>query len=601
MNEIKNKERFAEIERVLDDYFDLHIAPVMRDTEEYLQKKQLEEMAEYSRSPAGILSTMASAQNPMLDPYQTLKLTGEWNSKTTEDYIAMCNDKVTGNEDFQEDLAMLANEWRSTVVSEVGRERYDELSSNLGGDLAYAYIQYRIEQMMIDRLVKDSMPKSSAEYIMRKAAQNSLLGLASTLNQSPLAAEIEQRGEAAYKPSKAEKGAGWAIGAGMDAISFGGIGSWGAFARFVGFDLAINAIASPNEKDKPLSVENCISKGVFGSDINVFADFRKQADKISKEQNEYIIATNERLSQKIDIPTYDFSEWMTKNSPNMFSKFTQSVQNQKERYKDVPKVIAPGYEEAYLKGLEQRTAEKERKRYDVFKSSGTKSPTDESSAPAESTVSEQQDSNVVQYHEEREVQQTNENGWEGFVSALGLGDFGAVTKNLGYVFSMLPDILLGIFTGKTKSLNIGDNLIPIASIVAGAFIKNPILKMLMIGFGGANLLNKAGHEVLDWQQNNANNSKSKENIRYRIYQEEALNPRISNPILQGGNLIAVIDRIPCTIQLPEKVIAAYNAGALPLNTLANAILAKCDQTQQLAEMNYENNDRETIIRTRGIQ
>ena len=36
MNEIKNKERFAEIERVLDDYFDLHIAPVMRDTEEYL-------------------------------------------------------------------------------------------------------------------------------------------------------------------------------------------------------------------------------------------------------------------------------------------------------------------------------------------------------------------------------------------------------------------------------------------------------------------------------------------------------------------------------------------------------------------------------------
>lgn len=163
------------------------------------------------------------------------------------------------------------------------------------------------------------------------------------------------------------------------------------------------------------------------------------------------------------------------------------------------------------------------------------------------------------------------------------------------------DSMLGIFTGKTKSLNIGDNLIPIASIVAGAFIKNPILKMLMIGFGGANLLNKAGHEVLDWQQNNANNSKSKENIRYRIYQEEALNPRISNPILQGGNLIAVIDRIPCTIQLPEKVIAAYNAGALPLNTLANAILAKCDQTQQLAEMNYENKDRETIIRTRGIQ
>ena len=69
---------------------------------------------------------------------------------------------------------------------------------------------------------------------------------------------------------------------------------------------------------------------------------------------------------------------------------------------------------------------------------------------------------------------------------------GDISKNLGYVLAMLPDILVGMFTGRTKSLDLGDNVLPIASIVAGIFIKNPILKMMMIGLGGANLLNKAG-------------------------------------------------------------------------------------------------------------
>ena len=167
---------------------------------------------------------------------------------------------------------------------------------------------------------------------------------------------------------------------------------------------------------------------------------------------------------------------------------------------------------------------------------------------------------------------------------------------------MLPDILVGMFTGRTKSLDLGDNVLPIASIVAGIFIKNPILKMMMIGLGGANLLNKAGHEALGWERNEDNGLKEgNRSVRYRVYADEPLNPRISGPILQGNNLIATIDHVPCTIQLSEKVVSAYNAGALPLNTLANAILAKSDRTQQLMSQNYEENDRETIVRTRGIQ
>ena len=200
--------------------------------------------------------------------------------------------------------------------------------------------------------------------------------------------------------------------------------------------------------------------------------------------------------------------------------------------------------------------------------------------------------------QEREAVQTNTNGWSGLLSTLGLEGLGDITGNLGYVMAMLPDILLGAFTGKTHSLRFGDNLLPIASIVAGLFVRNPLLKMLLVGLGGANLLNKAGHEALGRPMPSA--AEQTEN-QYRRYPDEPLNPRIVNPVLQGSTLIATIDRVPCTIQLTPTVAEAYRAGALPLNTLANAVLAKSDQLRHIASQNYDDGQRETVVRTRGIQ
>ena len=200
--------------------------------------------------------------------------------------------------------------------------------------------------------------------------------------------------------------------------------------------------------------------------------------------------------------------------------------------------------------------------------------------------------------QEREAVQTNTNGWSGLLGTLGLEGLGDITGNLGYVMAMLPDILLGAFTGKTQSLRFGDNLLPIASIVAGLFVRNPLLKMLLVGLGGANLLNKAGHEALGRPMPSADVHTENQ---YRRYPDEPLNSRIVNPVLQGSTLIATIDRVPCTIQLTPTVAEAYRAGALPLNTLANAVLAKSDQLRHIASQNYDDGQRETIVRTRGIQ
>lgn len=604
MDGIKHSGRFAEMERLMSDYFHSHIAPVMSKTQAFLTEKQGEEMKEYSTSLGGILSTMASSAQPLSDPYQVLKVTGEWNSKTTEDYIEMCKAEITGSAAMQQDLVYMAGQWRDAVVQEVGRERYDKLSEQLGGDLAYAYVDYRVEQLMIDKLVKERMPKSSADYIIRKAGESSLLGLSQTLNRSPLAEEIEARGEAAYRPSKLEKGAGWVLGATADSVMLGGVGSWATLARFVGADVAISAVANHFEPEMPdtLSVEQCISKGVFGSEGNVFEDFRREAatipaNTIPAKENMFVATANEQLKNKIPVVSSDFMEWMQAGNDGLswVGGYGEEQRKQAERYKDVPLVIAPGQEEAYLRELTGR-----------YETAAVVPEQAQPETEQRERVEKEVRQPVVSAGEEIRGEQTmqgNANGWGGLLGSLGLNGMGDTIGNLGYVMAMLPDVLLGAFTGKSPSLRFGDNLLPIASIVAGMFVRNPMLKMLLIGLGGANLLNKAGHEALGRGQTEGKENRTADgrNVQYRRYSDEPLNPRIVNPVLQGGMLIATIDRVPCTIQLSPTVADAYRTGALPLNTLANAVLAKSDQLRQAASQNYDNGQQETIVRTRGIQ
>ena len=588
----------------MGDYFHSHLAPVMRETQSYLTRKQGEEMKEYSTSLGGILSMMASSAQPLSDPYQTLKVTGEWNSKTTEDYIEMCKSKIFASKEIQHDLAYVAGEWRSAVVGEIGRERYDALSGELGCDIAYAYVDYRVEQLMIDKLVKERMPKSSADYIIRKAAESSLLGLSQTLSRSPLAEEIERRGEAAYRPSRLEKGTAKVLGASADSLMMGGVGSWATFARFVGADVAISAVTDHFASKEPedLSVEQCISKGVFGSNGNVFEGFRKEAAAMLSKENTLVAEANGQLQKKIPVMSFNYMDWWKtgkKEVPMWYGNNRESEEERKqaERYKGVPLVIAPGQEEAYLQGMarhkvtatgQARTEGEQREKVEKVEEE-----VQEQTVPADEEAREEQTVQEVQ------AGQTNESGWDTLVRSLGLEGLGDITGNLGYILAMLPDILLGVLTGKTQSLGIKDNLLPIASIVAGGVIKNPMLKMLLIGMGGANLLNKAGHEMLGREQ--PSRSTDGGNVQYKHYTDEPLNPRIVNPVLQGNTLIATIDRVPCTVQLSPTVADAYRAGALPLNTLANAILAQSDRLRQIASQNYDNGETETVVRTRGIQ
>ena len=188
-------------------------------------------------------------------------------------------------------------------------------------------------------------------------------------------------------------------------------------------------------------------------------------------------------------------------------------------------------------------------------------------------------------------------GWGNALEQMGLSGFSDVSKNMGYVLAMLPDMLIGMFTGKNPNMKLEDNFLPLAAIFGGMFVKNPLLKMLLLGFGGANLFNNAGHAALK-----EGYAKTSRTVTYKTYSDEPLNKRISNPVMKGSSMVATIDGKPMVINISDNAVDAYERGNVPLNTLANAVLQKYDENNALASRNYElHHQEENVEQQRGLK
>lgn len=184
--------------------------------------------------------------------------------------------------------------------------------------------------------------------------------------------------------------------------------------------------------------------------------------------------------------------------------------------------------------------------------------------------------------------QSMSRGWSDFLTGYGLNGFSDFGQNFGYVLSMLPEMIIGMFTGKAKNFGFRDGLFPLAAIFMGMFVKNPILKMLLIGLGGANLINKAGHLALEHGERAVARSEGRSfNKTYRQYADEVLDSRIQQPGMRGYSLIATIDGVPSVITIDEQTADAYYKGKVPLNTLCNAVLRKYDEQQAAVARNYD--------------
>lgn len=614
--------KFAELERCYCQYFNVSLAPVMEQVRKEVSDKQLEEMKEHSTSFAGIISMASSPMGgPSGNSIEMITRTGVWSRLKAEDYIALCQERIGKSEQIAADLGLIANDWRNELVDAIGQEQYDSMSRALGTDVAYAYTSYRMEQMMIDRLVRQNMPKSSLDYIMKTAAESSLLGLPALLQRSPLDKEIAEAGEKAYAPSMLEKGTGKVLSFGMDTVTTCGFSSWANLGKLALFEVASEGASAiydaTRKKDEIPNVEQLISQGVFGSERNILETFRKESKRINPHENLYIRELDGKMKGRMRLVPEENLAWMNEIGWHPEELKLDFEEQMKKEYSDIPSVVLPGNEEAYLAmkqegnivlnqnndnscvesddKVDEKAVEK------VVGASASNQLSGNNESPGK--VKEIDGLEVVPISESKqssgEASLVEQNGWGGLLGSVGLSDVGSVGRNLGYVVAMLPDLLVGLFTGKTKSLKLMDNLFPIASIMMGLFSRNPLVKMLLVGLGGMNLLNKAGHESLEKQNSTSVQTAGKEKREYKIYADEPLNPRVSNPEIKGDYLLATVDKVPCSILLPKTAVAAYQSGALPLNTLVNAVLTKSDELRAMAQENYEATELRNV-QARGI-
>ena len=588
MAEPKNMDALVEVEYCLGRYLNANIAGIMDDVRRDLTQKQGEERAEWNLSLGGILSAMADASHcaPGIDTSsQILKSTGEWNSKTTEDYLVMCKEAVVKDKELYHDIVDLTIEWRKAMVESIGRERYDQASKQIGCDLASAYIDYRLQQTMIDRLIDKETPKSTAEYIIRKAAGESLFGLPYTLSRSPLEAQIAAEAEAKYKANGWEWGGAKAASFAIDTVATMGCGSWANLAKLAGVEVVfagVEAYVDSKKKDNTITIEQCISRGVFGSgeDENVFDSIKAKAGWLDAEKSDGVARINSNLKRPVG--TFSLGGFISRGATTLFAPLATLAGN----FKKAINQTAQNAVQQSVQGNDvssTRTSETE-----LAARSGNPTPEKPMEQTTRNTEENPDDDKI------RQEQEANQEGWGSLMSDLGFTGLGDIGHNLGYVIAMMPDILVGMLTGKTQSLHLRDNLIPMASVVAGLFVKNPILKMVLIGMGGLNLVNKAGHESLERHNN-------PDSPRFKRYGDQELNPRITGPVINGNCLVANIDRTPCSVMLPDNVVAAYQSGALPLNTLANAVLARHDANSLMAQENYRAATQENQSQTRQIR
>ena len=456
-----------------DRIFRTKVLPIMDNVRERLQRNQADEFRKHSFSFGSLMAGAIGPDGGMAATQSyndSLRYTGKWSSKTTEDYIEMVKKELK---------------------------------------LVGVTVDAAMEKRMIDKMIQDKIPRSSIDYIMKKAATSTLFYLPQEVTKSPLEKSMDAEAERRYNPSTWEKNTGRAIGSVADLLCMGGFGGgWKTAVTWVGGDLAL-------------------------------------------------------------------------------SHFTDKYEDRS----DIPLIVRPGMEEEYRKAQQaiKQQAQKEEKQ-------STPSESDEATEQETPTETPASSDETPTEQLAGTPEQTNMDGWQGLLTSFGLNGISDITHNLGYVLAMLPDMLVGLFTGKTKSINLKDNMMPIVSIVAGMFIRNPILKMVLIGMGGLNLLNKAGHEAIDNYKVQLHPETGNARTHYRVYPDEPLNGRIINPEIRSNCLVATIDRVPCTIALPDRVVDAYTQGALPLNTLANAVLERHDQMRQMASDNYEANERQTIVR-----
>ncbi len=556
------------------DIFTSRVLPIMKKVRDELSSKQAEEYARHSTSWGALLAGAAGPDGGMAatDAYnQRLKVLGEWNSKTVDDYIEM-------------------------VKKELQRQ--------------HITVDAVMEKKMIDHLVHEQMPKSTVEYILRKSAEGSIFYIDKRVRETSLQQHINKEGDKKYNASFLEDAAGavgsWITNA-LTTMGFGGF--WGQ-AAMDGASMAVESTA-PGQQDNYKAEQR--KKG----QQEVAQTQKKKADVPQWMLSQMGFKS---MSDATDKQLAMAAKWAKDNGSRYRNKVNQALEEGERTVKASGKSSLMTVSDATYRAMQYEAfaaaiQREQSRRKDLGKDAVTFSNVQEADdTPQNQTMGNAENTgNTGNTEDKGNAENTNMmqtptgdySGWNGLLTSMGLGGMGDTMQHLGLTLSMLPDMLLGVFTGRTKSVGMNQStMMPLAALVTGTFVKNPLLKIPLLLYGGANLVNKMGQEALADYRGESNTPQA---TQYKRYADEELNPRLKNPQLEGNVLLMDIDNIPRLVTLPQNVVDAYQQGAVPLNVIANRILAKADEntmSQQrtvadnVSERYEQNREREQV---RGIR
>lgn len=525
----------AENKTSSQDIFDQKVIPIMDKVRQDLQQKQADEYRQHSMRLGSILAGGIGPDGGMASMganNDTLYYMKGWNNKTVDDYINMVKAQLQKN-NIKVDAVM--------------------------------------EKRIVDHLIKQQMPKSTAEYILRKAAEGSMFNIPQRTRTTSMQNFINKEGEKKHNPSLLEEVTGnvlaWASNAAATA-GFGGIIGQTAM------DVAVEA-----------------------NDYGVKGHADKYRQEQSKKAKQDVASASKRI---VVIPSWMYSQMGFSSLDNATDKQLAIARkwaddNGKAQKQAITKAIENGERTIKFGNSVKSVADAtvSARQYELFSNSIKQEQRLRQEHIRNPTIAEASEQSIDQINHSTDMEtsphegnKSDYSGWNNLLGSIGLDGIGDTVNHLGVTLAMLPDLLVGLFTGKTQSIGLNkETMFPLAALFCGTFIKNPMLKIPLMLWGGANLLNKMGQEGLaEYRQNSQN--EQPQGMQFKRYDDEALSSRVKNPRIEGNVIVMDIDNIPRVVTLPSNAVSAYQAGALPLNKLANTILAKSDlmnNNQQVSE------------------
>lgn len=639
----------ASMEAMLEKYIDNSIISIFKKKTSELDKKQNEEYDAHYKE---------WSKYPQLNPeiaVNNLNEKGKWQNKGFDWVISETNKEFQKPqyEKHRQDIEVLISNYRSILIKHLGEKKYNELTKKYGEDLAIAQYKKLLLNKMEDQMIKHKMPKSEAEYAIKKIFKDSLYGFLAPVvfpnnNKSQKDKDIENAADERYDASWITDGisniSSSLLSSTLLPMKVGTSIKWGIGFTIVGKGLKYFTGDSKDADE--------LDKDIYGArtskeDINK----AKKSAKSVEIQKEVNLSLNNKIRQKYSPSeaTAISKNYERAGDPDLILKAIKEAgikvssraipqhmkdKDLKENYRlacyfmgqltemkmSGAKTIKVGdttlteaqvaqraHDYAYqaqeqVKEIKARELEEKRKNeiddLVVDENGDMKlvayardSKKGQELAAAEASQSQQQQNQQM-------VNDQMNNGFGGWASMLGWGGGELPTnpQNISQVISSIPDLLVGMFTGKNKHLKLSECFFPIAAIMGAMFFKNPIIKLLLFLAGGMMLFQKAKNNM---------NEENKQN-EYRSYKripDEPLNPRIKNPVMKGNTLVANIDDCPYVITVSDQAVDAYHKGYIPINALSNKVLEVFDRQQGQIQSDFNQNVTrdEEQQRTRGIK